>query len=108
LADRDKSIQVITGYDANSRQIRIEVIDEGAGISEENLKHLGDPFFTTKRSAGGMGLGLWVSFNIVHEHGGTLTYSSKPGEGTRAVLALPMSQNNDSPESSEQNATDQA
>jgi signal transduction histidine kinase len=55
-----------------------------------------------------MGLGLWVSFNIVHEHGGTLTYSSKPGEGTRAVLALPMSQNNDSPESSEQNATDQA
>ncbi len=89
LPGRDKGIFVTTSHLAESNQVLIEVRDEGVGIAEEDLKHLGDPFFTKYRAAGGMGLGLWVSFNIVHEHGGTLTFSSNDGEGTRAVLAFP-------------------
>jgi polar amino acid transport system substrate-binding protein len=90
LSSREKSVTVTTRHVSGTKTVIIEVDDEGAGIPEEDLKHLGDPFFTTNRGAGGMGLGLWVSFNIVHEHGGTLTFSSKKGQGTRATLALPV------------------
>ena len=90
IPSRDKRISVSTAYAQDSNMVIVEVCDEGKGIPEDDLRHLGDPFFTTNRSAGGMGLGLWVSFNIVHEHGGTLTFQSKLGEGTRAVLALPV------------------
>ncbi len=95
LADREKSVAVKASYSPVTDAVIIEVADQGGGISEENLKHLGDPFFTTKRGFGGTGLGLWVSFNIVHEHGGTLEFHSQPGEGTRAVLTLPASRRHD-------------
>jgi polar amino acid transport system substrate-binding protein len=97
LPSRDKGIFVSTSFSPESKAVLIEVRDEGNGIPEEDLKHLGDPFFTTNRASGSMGLGLWVSFNIVHEHGGTLTFFSKEGEGTRAVLSLPVSQGPDAP-----------
>jgi PAS domain S-box-containing protein len=92
LPSRDKEVCVVTRYLPRDQRVVIEVGDEGTGIPEEDLKHLGDPFFTTKRAVGGTGLGLWVSFSIVHEHGGALTFSSKGGEGTRATLALPIDQ----------------
>ncbi len=88
LSGRDKGVTVSASRSAENGTVLIVVSDEGAGISKENLKRLGDPFFTTKRHLGGTGLGLWVSFNIVREHGGTLEFFSKPGEGTRAVLTL--------------------
>ncbi len=52
---------------------RLEVEDSGAGIAEENLAHLFEPFFTTKPVGEGLGLGLAVSYGIVHELGGSLT-----------------------------------
>jgi polar amino acid transport system substrate-binding protein len=90
LPSRDKGVYLSTAYAPEPKAVLIEVRDEGVGIPEEDLKHLGDPFFTTRRAMGGTGLGLWVSFNIVHEHGGTLAFSSREGEGTRAVLSLPV------------------
>ena len=99
LPSRNKGIRVNTVFAPESKQVLIEVCDEGVGIAEKDQKHLGDPFFTTQRAAGGMGLGLWVSFNIVHEHGGTLTYYSEPGQGTRAVLALPVNEDFNASES---------
>jgi PAS domain S-box-containing protein len=92
LPSRDKGICVTTSLTPDGGTVAIEVYDEGIGISEENLKHLADPFFTTKRAIGGTGLGLWVSFNIAYEHGGTLTFSSKQGEWTRAVLEVPIAE----------------
>ena len=89
LTTRDGAVNVATSHDPASGLVVIEVCDEGTGIPEENLKQLGTPFFTTKRGGEGMGLGLWISTNIVHEHGGTLTFSAREGGGTRAVLALP-------------------
>ena len=67
----------------------VEVQDEGIGISPEDLGRLAEPFFTTRQSSGGTGLGLYVSRRIVEEHGGTLTLESEPGRGTRAVVCLP-------------------
>jgi len=49
-----------------------------------------DPFFTTKRTIGGTGLGLSVSSGIVKEHHGILEYKSKLGKGTTAILKLPI------------------
>jgi PAS domain S-box-containing protein len=89
LPDRSRSVRVITSFDADSDQVRLEVHDEGVGIPAKDLIRLGDPFFTSKRGLGGMGLGLWISFNIVREHGGTLTFTSEEGAGTCALVTLP-------------------
>jgi signal transduction histidine kinase len=68
----------------------VEVRDQGIGIPEGNLKRILDPFFTTKQDSGGTGLGLSISYNIVKNHGGELAISSVPGEGTTAVVLLPL------------------
>ena len=74
------------------RSIVVEVEDEGTGIPSEMLSHITDPFFTTKSDSGGLGLGLSISSKIVKEHGGTLTFTSEPGKGTKAEIVLPVSQ----------------
>lgn len=66
------------------------VTDEGRGISGDDLRHIKDPFFTTKRATGGSGLGLAVSDRIAQEHGGELTFESEPGRGTSATLSIPI------------------
>jgi len=62
--------------------------DSGAGISEENLKRIFDPLYTTK--ARGTGLGLSIVSGIVERHGGTITVKSNVGEGTVFTVSLPM------------------
>ena len=59
-------------------------------MSDEMLKHIFDPFFTTKRTSGGTGLGLSISYNIIQNHGGTLTFHSEVGKGTKAIVSLPL------------------
>lgn len=85
----DASIRVETSYDAKSKRVLMRVIDEGCGIPADNLRNIRDPFFTTKRAEGGMGLGLAVSDRIVQEHNGSLSFESEPGHGTTATLSLP-------------------
>jgi PAS domain S-box-containing protein len=89
LQDMEKCLFISTSHDENSGNVIIEVRDEGIGISQENLKHVMDPFFTTNRSSGGTGLGLSISYNIVKAHGGDLSFTSEPGKGTTVVLTLP-------------------
>ena len=69
--------------------LRVEIMDSGMGISEENLKKIYDPFFTTKELGRGTGLGLSVSYGIIQEHSGKIIVDSAPGKGTRFVLELP-------------------
>ncbi len=89
LPSRDRGVQVTTRAELESGSVVIEVVDEGVGIPPQNLARITDPFFTTKRSRGGSGLGLAVSSRIVANHGGTLTFSSDVGRGTRAKIQLP-------------------
>lgn len=72
------------------RQVLIQVEDSGSGISDENLRHLFEPFFSTKREGKGTGLGLWVSQGIVQQHGGQIKVRSRPGRGTTFTIALPI------------------
>lgn len=68
----------------------IEVSDSGTGIDEAHLGRIFDPFFTTKPVGQGSGLGLAVVHEVIEEHEGCLTVESRPGEGSRFVIRLPM------------------
>lgn len=69
------------------RYVKVEVEDNGPGISGELLQKIFDPFFTTKPR--GSGLGLATSFSIVQKHDGLLTVDSAVGEGTKFTIYLP-------------------
>ena len=69
--------------------VRIDCVDRGVGIDEQDVARIFDPFFTTK--AQGSGLGLTTSARIVGEHGGRIEVQSRPGEGTRVRFYLPRS-----------------
>jgi CheY-like chemotaxis protein len=71
------------------RYVRIQLADNGPGITRENLEHIFDPYFTTKQS--GSGLGLATVYSIVEKHGGAVEVESTPGVGTTFTLVLPAS-----------------
>jgi two-component system NtrC family sensor kinase len=70
-------------------QVRIEVADNGCGIAPDVLPRIWDPFFTTKPSGQGTGLGLSTCRRIVAAHGGTITAASRPGQGSTFAIVLP-------------------
>ncbi|WP_419779531.1 sensor histidine kinase [Maridesulfovibrio sp.] len=69
--------------------IIVTVADNGSGIAEENLPHIFTPFFTTKSSEEGTGIGLAVSLRIINQLGGTIDVESSPGKGTVFSVAIP-------------------
>lgn len=80
----------ITAQPDGAERVRIDFIDDGAGIAPEHLSKVFDPFFTTKRGQGGSGLGLHIVFNTVTGPlGGTVSVQSWPGQGTRFTILLP-------------------
>ena len=70
--------------------IKITIRDTGVGISEENLKKIYDPFFTTKPIGQGTGLGLSISYGIIERHGGAISVTSKLNVGTEFIVDLPV------------------
>ena len=68
----------------------VEFRDDGPGITPEDLRRVGEPFFTTKR--GGTGLGLAIAQRIVERHSGVLTLESVAGQGTTARVILPVTE----------------
>lgn len=71
--------------------LEIAVIDNGVGITPENIADIFDPFFTTKEPGRGTGLGLSVSFMILESLGGKISAASRVGEGTTIRVTLPLS-----------------
>ena len=69
--------------------VEIRISDTGRGIPEHQQEKIFDPFFTTKEVGKGTGLGLFVTHEIIEEHGGTVTVQSREGEGTTFVVTLP-------------------
>ena len=74
----------------NEKNALVSVNDEGCGIPEEYLDHLGKPFFSTK--ATGNGLGLMICQKIISEHGGTISVQSTQMQGTTFTVTIPMVQ----------------
>lgn len=71
-------------------KVKIEFIDTGCGIPEENLKKVFDPFFTTKPVGKGTGLGMSISYRVINDHKGTINVESKVGVGTKFTIMLPI------------------
>lgn len=72
----------------NGHGLTLRIADTGIGISQDQQKHVWDPFFTTKER--GMGLGLAIVKGVVERHGGQITLSSRPGQGTTVEVNLPI------------------
>ena len=89
LPDTGCGVRVSTRYVPEDHDLVLEIADQGAGIAPQHLAHLCDPFFTTKAARGGTGLGLAITANLVHAHGGQLTFESAPGQGTCVRVTLP-------------------
>jgi signal transduction histidine kinase len=87
---------VLVQTSAKQEQALIEVSDTGIGIAAEHLPHLGERFYRVdkarSREAGGTGLGLSIARSIASAHGGTLTLTSVPEQGTTVMMRLPLAQ----------------
>ena len=81
------SPQIIVQVGTANDQVKITVMDNGIGITEENKPKIFQPKFTTKTS--GMGLGLAMVKNILETHNGNITFVSQEGQGTTFMVTFP-------------------
>lgn len=91
MASQDRDPCFILRVMGGEGEVRIEIEDNGPGMTEELRKRVFEPFFTTKRVGEGTGLGLSVSyFLIVENHGGRIEVESAPGKGSVFIIHLPL------------------
>ncbi len=74
----------------NKRFVRVSIRDNGPGISKENLKHIFEPFYTTKEKGKGTGLGLSISYGIMQKLRGTIYVESEINRGTTFTVEIPI------------------
>lgn len=86
------TLRVRSYLKADKEWVCIEISDTGPGIPEENLPRIFEPFFTTKEEGKGTGLGLSLGYRIVETHGGSISASSRLGEGTTFHIEFPINQ----------------
>ncbi|HZX30557.1 MAG TPA: ATP-binding protein [Rhodocyclaceae bacterium] len=82
------TITIRTGQEGE--QVWVEIEDSGHGIPPDNLQRIFDPFYSTKPVGKGTGLGLFVSYNIVHKHQGKIEVRSEVGKGSTFRVWLPI------------------
>ena len=80
---------VIVSTKKEGNKLEIKVADNGNGIPEKVLDKIFQPFFTTKPTGQGTGLGLSLSYDIVKAHGGELKVETREGQGTAFIINLP-------------------
>lgn len=92
--DKDKILEIScnTVFIDDHQYVRIIFYDHGIGIAEEILFKVKSLFFTTKPPNKGTGIGLSVSENIIHNHGGKITIESIWGEFTKVLIDLPVTE----------------
>lgn len=83
-------IRITTRYQPTEEQVQIAFWDNGQGIAPDIRDKIFDPFFSTKKTGEGTGLGLSVSYGIIREHGGDIQVESEPGHWTRFTITLPV------------------
>jgi signal transduction histidine kinase len=68
--------------------VTIEIADSGGGFSVGAAERIFEPYYTTKNE--GTGLGMWITYRIIAEHGGVISAENRPAGGARVVLRLPV------------------
>jgi PAS domain S-box-containing protein len=91
LADGEIGGRLFIGTKRNGEWIDVVIRDNGPGIPQSMLNRIFDPFYTTKPSGEGTGLGLSLSYGIVQEHGGTLSARNSEEGGAEFSMRLPLS-----------------
>ncbi len=81
---------ITTGLSAPGDYVQVILSDTGAGIDDSHMGKVFDPFFTTKDPGKGTGLGLFISYSIVHEHGGRIWAENNEGGGASFFIELPV------------------
>jgi signal transduction histidine kinase len=71
-------------------KVEIKIKDNGNGIPDSAIKKIFQPFFTTKPSGSGTGLGLSLAYDIIKAHGGEIKVETKEGEGSQFIIHLPV------------------
>jgi signal transduction histidine kinase len=82
--------EIVIQTTADDRRVRVSISDTGAGIPDELISKIRDPFFTTKEVGKGTGLGLSIVDQIITSHGGELLIESEQGKGTTVTIVLPL------------------
>src|SRR5262249_20598093 len=86
---KQPQVQATVKPDPDAGWVRIEILDNGIGISPEKVEDIFKPFVSTKGSKG-TGLGLPVSRKILREHGGDIIVKSEAGKGSKFILRMPI------------------
>jgi two-component system NtrC family sensor kinase len=81
---------VIRTSNPDKDSIKLDISDNGIGISAEDIPHIFEPFFSTKQQAHGIGLGLPIVHGIIQSHKGKIQVKSDPGQGTVISITLPL------------------
>ena len=89
MAEANQSGSIVVRAQALAKTMVFQIIDTGPGIDHAILERVREPFFTTRRTKGGTGLGLWVVDSVASEHGGRFTLESPVGQGTTATMEIP-------------------
>jgi len=90
LGGMEEKGRIVIETRASDKVVAVHVRDNGCGIDDEDLPHVFNPFFTTKRVGRGTGLGLSVSLGIAQSHGGVIDVESVAGKGSTFSLILPL------------------
>jgi signal transduction histidine kinase len=91
IPDRHRGeIRIASRLDGSGKAVQVLVSDNGCGIPETNLDRVFEPFFTTKDVDEGTGLGLYIAYNIVERHNGSIEIESEEGKGTTVTVTLPI------------------
>jgi two-component system NtrC family sensor kinase len=89
-AIRENGEVILSTVNPDDLHIRIDVTDNGIGISDDDLPHIFEPFYTTKDKGNGIGLGLSIVHGIVQNHKGKTEVRSEKGKGTTISVILPI------------------
>jgi len=84
---------IIRTSNPDEDSIKFEIVDNGIGISAEDIPHIFEPFFSTKQQARGIGLGLPIVHGIIQSHKGKIQVKSEPGQGTVIAITLLLIRN---------------
>jgi C4-dicarboxylate-specific signal transduction histidine kinase len=88
ISDDEQKVLARTWKGDSGTEVFMEVTDEGAGMSVEQIEKMFEPFYSTKLESGGTGLGMTITKMLLDEHGGQLDIESEPGKGTRITVTL--------------------
>jgi signal transduction histidine kinase len=90
LISENETLPELPPLHGSRSAVSIAIMDQGSGIPEEVLHRIGEPFFTTRETGKGMGLGVYLARSLVSQLGGQLQFESEAGVGTTVTVTLPL------------------